>query len=223
MDQHGRGIHNMAIIWDDLHFNINKTRTHNCDINMLLSGRESGKSTTLVKFLLDEHEKNGSRAIWMLREVGQLNDEFYESFLGDDFNDRNFIMYKKRVYASDPKDKTKPIGQPVIYFFGLSTANKRIKQTKLSRIDHIVYDEFLIDHQMPNERYLELEPVILFKVLDTVQRRSTNYKTKLWMLGNPYSLINPYFNWLGVEATEVERRKNKFYKPFGKKIINLLF
>lgn len=211
----------MAIVWDDLHYNTNETRTHNCDVNILLSGREAGKSTAVLKMLLDNYEKNGSRFIWLLRQKSQLNKEFYDSFL-DDFDDRNFIMYRNRVHYVDPKTKImneKPLG----YFFGLSVANKEIKQTKLTDIDMIVYDEFLIDHTLPNERYLPNEAEVLFKVWETVQRRSRNYKTQLWMLGNPYSLINPYFKWMNIEPKEVERRRNKFYKPYGNRVLVYYF
>ena len=211
----------MAIVWDDIHYNVHETRTHDCDINVLLSGREAGKSTALVKYLLDEYEKRGSGFVWLLREVGQLNKEFYNSFLND-FEDRNFVIYRNRVHALDPKTKER-LPDPIGFFFGLSTANKRIKQTKLKNIDNVVYDEFLIDHTLPNEKYLENEAEVLFKVYDTLQRRSTNYKTKLWMLGNPYSLINPYFTWFKVEAKEVEARKNKFYKPYGKRLLVYYF
>src|SRR5690554_6869600 len=75
------GTVNMAIVWDDLHYNTNETRTHNCDVNILLSGREAGKSTAVLKMLLDNYEKNGSRFIWLLRQKSQLNKEFYDSFL----------------------------------------------------------------------------------------------------------------------------------------------
>lgn len=206
----------MAIEFDNLHFNPNYLRTHNCDINIIMSGREDGKSTGMLKMLLDEYEKNKSRAVWLLREVGQLNKEFYDSFL-DDFDDRQFKMFRNRVHYVDKEGVMEE--KPVIYFFGVSTGNKRIKQTKLTDIENIVYDEFLIDHTLPNERYLPNEAEVLFKILDTVQRRSKNYKTKLWMLGNPYSMINPYFPWLKIEAKEVERRLDKIYKPHGNRLL----
>ena len=211
------------MIWDDLHFSFKDVMHHNADIYCLLSGREAGKSTAAVKFLLDKHMKTKkSRAIWLLRQKSQLNKAFYRTFLND-FEDYPFVLKHNAVYYKE-NDKEIDLDEdiPVITFHAVSTGNKDIKQTKYKDVEDVVYDEFLIDHTLPNERYLQKEAEILFKIWDTIQRRAGR-KTKLWLLGNPYSMINPYFTWLRVEAKEVEKRLDKFYKPYGNRMLIYYF
>src|SRR5690606_4977233 len=89
------------------------------------------------------------------------------------------------------------------------------------KIKFVIYDECLIDHTLPNERYLPAEAEVLWKIYDTILRRSDRI-TQLWLLGNPYSLINPYFSFFGINHKEVEKRINKFYKPYINRGIKLL-
>ncbi len=206
------------MIWDDIHYNTNETRTHNCDVNYLLSGREAGKSTAVLRMIIEHYIKHKEGAIWLLRQKSQLNKQFFETFLND-FEDFPVIMFRKVVYMQDREDPTKPdLDREVISFFGLATANKDIKQTKPKDKRFMVYDEFLIDHTLPHERYLPREAEVLFKVWETVLRRS-NRRTQLWLLGNPYSLINPYFAYMKINPKEVEKRINKFYKPYPKVLV----
>jgi len=213
----------MAIQWDDKHFRVVDIGHHNADINILLSGREAGKSTALVYFLLNLYMKDKkSKFVWLLRQKSQLNKMFYQTFLND-FEDYPFVMAKNQVFYYDKKKMLHPNYDDPIGFFGaVSTGNKDFKQTKLKDVRNIVYDEFLIDHTLPNEKYLNKEAEVLFKIWDTIQRRAGR-KTRLWLLGNPYSMINPYFRWLGIESKEVEKRQDKIYKPFGNRILIYYF
>lgn len=213
----------MAIQWDDKHFRVVDIGHHNSDINILLSGREAGKSTALVYFLLNLYMKNKrSKFVWLLRQKSQLNKMFYQTFLND-FEDYPYVMSKNKVYYYDKKSMIHPdYDNPIGHFGAVSTGNKDFKQTKLKDVENIVYDEFLIDHTLPNERYLNKEAEILFKIWDTIQRRAGR-KTRLWLLGNPYSMINPYFRWLKIEPKQVEKRRDKIYKPYGNKVLVYYF
>ena len=95
-------------------------------------------------------------------------------------------------------------GKLFMRIMALSITLRKIKQTILHRCRCIEFDEFIINPRQ-NEKYLADE-TMKFKELYTTNKRDRldqNKPLKAYFLGNPYSLYNPYFVWLGISPAQL--------------------
>jgi len=65
---------------------------------------------------------------------------------------------------------------------------------------------------LPGTRYLKGEAEAFLTCYDTIARNN-DFKTKVYFLGNPYQISNPYFTFFNVNLEEVRKNKDKVYIP----------
>ena len=95
-----------------------------------------------------------------------------------------------------------------IRIIALSNPMQRIKSLRLDRIKYLIFDEFIINTRA-GEKYLTDETFIFKELYNTFKRFC--YDTpdkpeilKCYFLGNPYSMYNPYFVWIGVNTKDLK-------------------
>jgi hypothetical protein len=199
---------------DGKHWDSVKIDSYNKIWNFILSGRGPGKSSWILKKILDAHRKKESKTIWILRNESQFTDLYINEFLNHQDAD-DLIACQTGVFHKEltKGGKAKPdYTRPVAYFIAISTAVAKVKSIQVDNVDFIVFEEFIPNLRMPNQRYQRGEVEALLTVYDTIARNN-DYKTKVYMLGNPYQLANPYFLFFKIDPAQVKRNKNKIYVP----------
>lgn len=189
---------------DNFHYDITKIDSYNKSMNIILTGLASGKTTRVKKKIFDAFLKKGHKFLWVVRQVKDLDNEFLAEFMNE-FEGYNYFIDNKRLVADDIDGNRHVVG----YFVALSSANS-FKRLALPGIYYIVYDEFILDPYVANNRYVPGEMKNLLILWDKVGR-FTGFKTKLYLMGNPVEIANPLFSTLSIDPMEVRRNKNKIY------------
>lgn len=88
-----------------------------------------------------------------------------------------------------------------IRVIALSNPMSRIKSLMLRNLKYIIFDEFIGNTRL-GEKYLANEAFKFKELFNTFQRE--NPDVKCYFLGNPYSVFNPYFTWIGADLSEIK-------------------
>ena len=194
---------------DNLHFNFRTIDGYNKPINIVISAREAAKSTS---FNLDKNyfkwKKDGQTCLYLVRQSVEINDALITSIeenIINKFTDDNVkFQYSKAAFRDGIVD-IRIQGKLFMRILSLSIPLRRIKQSLLKNIGVIVFDEFIVNPRM-NEKYLKNESFKISEVYATYKRERLDQgqPLKMYFLGNPYSLHNPIFMWLGVDISKLK-------------------
>ena len=195
----------MMIFDDDIHYNSKRLDSFNKTFNFIISGRGSGKSTRILKKVLDAYKRDGSVTLWLMRNETQYTDFYVSSFLNHFEQYEGLFTKPSGVYDGDRNT-------PVVIFAAISTAMAKIKSIQVDKVKFIIFEEFIPNLRLPNQRYQKNEAETLLTVYDTIARNN-NYLTKVYWLGNPYQLNNPYFQFFKIDPKKVRENKGKIYIP----------
>lgn len=191
---------------DTDHYTLHKIDSYNKSINIILTGLASGKTTGVKYKLFENFINKGHKFLWVVRHVKDLNEEFLAEFMNE-FEGYNFYINKGRLCAKDGNGQEQTVG----YFVALSSANA-FKRLALPKIMYIVFDEFILDPYVAANRYIAGEMKNLLILWDKVGR-FTDFKTKMYLLGNPVEIANPMFSALQIDPMQVRKNFNKVYIP----------
>lgn len=181
----------MAKYWD-----IPRTRSHNCMFNFIHGIRGSGKTYGLLYDLVDRYSKKGNQFLYLRRteeelqklttqKSGRLFNHVQVEFPG------NSLWCEANVLHID--------NEVCGYAAALSTARK-MKSDALGRITDIMFDEFIIDDTVSQQRYLKDEVTAFLELCETIARPgSRDYEVTYWFLGNAIKSTNPYSDYFGLE------------------------
>lgn len=170
-------------------------KSRNALISIIAGPPSIGKTFCFKRDTVEEAIKSGRQVMWVRRTLIELmfaKSGFFDSIAP------SHPGYEFRVEGNAGQVKTDAgIWRTIVRFAALSTSYQ-MKGTEYPDVDTIVYDECFT---APGGHYLQDEPERLRRLWITVNRQRTGRdgraKTRLYLLGNPIELDNPYFlEWL---------------------------
>lgn len=168
---------------------------------MCVSNRTAGKTTYFLKLLLTRALKNDHEFMLVFRKLHDLSDlaattwesvaNFFPDYhITEKSHKRGLI---KSLWASKGADEPKRVAWGV----ALSTIETLKRNSHLFKnVNEMYMDEFILE----NDRYLDNELDDLMSLHTTVARgygQMVRY-VALYMCGNPYSMINPYYSYFKI-------------------------
>ena len=171
--------------------------------NIIFGERSNGKTYAVLKYALEEHEKNGSQ----LAIVRRFQDDFtgkrgatmFDAIAANGEITRitggkwsGVYYYGSRWFLcrfEDGKRVTDEI--PFAYGFAI-TAMEHDKSTSYPNIKIILFDEFI-----SRSGYITDEFVLFMNVISTIVRQRKD--VKIFMLGNTVNKYCPYFEEMGIK------------------------
>lgn len=190
---------------DNIHYSFRAINGYNKPINIVISPREPGKtSMAWMQLVYLPYKKTGKPWIYFVRQTNEITEalitsieDIFNKFTDDDVK----LEYAKSSMADGIVD-CKIKGKILFRIVSLSIQMRRIKLAVLANIGGVLMDEYIIDPNT-NEKYQKNEA---FKIKEayTTWRREADGVLKMYFLGNPYSLYNPLFMWLGVPVQKLK-------------------
>lgn len=167
------------------YYNYGPLLSHNAQINLVMGARGTGKSYGAKKLAMRRFIEKGEEFIYLRRYKTELKTR--DTFFNDIAHE--FPKHEFRVEGLTAQCRLKGDKEwaTMGYFCALSVA-QTFKSTPFPLVTTVIFDEFIIDkgvaHYLPNE---------VDKLLDfysTVDRYDD--RTKILMLSNSVSIMNPY-------------------------------
>lgn len=197
----------MATFRDNLHYNFRKIDGYNKPINIVISAREGAKSTS---FVLDKSylpwKKNGQITLYLVRNVVEITEALIQSIenIINKFTDDNVRFLFSKASMRDGIVDIKIKDKLFMRIIALNISVRRIKQSLTNNVGVIGFDEFIINPRQ-NEKYLKGEANKIAEIYTTYKREKADKEKplKMYFLGNPYSLYNPIFMWLGISPSKL--------------------
>ncbi len=178
-----------------IYYSLDKLKEKNSNFNILFGKRNNGKSYQLKKLVLKEYFESGNRFIYLRRTVNEIKKELVENYF-DDFDiyelsnhKYNCIVVKSNKFYfanNNPETNKIVLGEKFGYIWSLIHYNNYKSGVYLD-VNNIIFEEFMTD-----SLYLYDEPKKLDSIYSTVDRNRLT--TKLWLVGNAISRVNPYLN-----------------------------
>jgi hypothetical protein len=176
----------------------NKTLTHNCLFNFVLSNRGFGKTYWFKKWAIKDFIKNGNQFIYLrrykqeLKKISKFFDDIRQEFPDHklEVKGMNFLIDGQIAGGAHP----------------LSTAVIN-KSVPFPKVDKIGFDEFIIDkgtyHYLPDEVLAFLE---FYETIGRLREFTDGTVVKVFFLANAITFVNPYFMFFDLKM------------PYGKTI-----
>lgn len=169
------------------------------DYNLIMAGRDTGKSTAMTKYLIEEYKKYGRKFLRLFRKRGNsfnAADSWFDEYKqGGKFETGDDFTFDGENYYINGD------------FFGataiVSMAGTYRSKVYDPRIYHAVFDEYI---GVTMDEYVEEEVKKFLSILTTCFRHR---ERKVWLLGNNYnenSKYNPYHTYFGID---IDRDKLK--------------
>ena len=222
-DEGGVDIIIHMIARDNLHYSFRAIDGYNKAINVVISPREPGKTTSMwMDKIYLPWKKNHRPWIYLVRQAVEIDDALIESIFSTNMNkftdDDLHPIYKTSAFSNGIVDIFLPvtrkegddeITENLLFFriVALSVKMYRIKKAILRNVAGVFMDEFVINPKFA-ERYLPKEFERLQEAYST-WRREADGVLKMYFCGNPYSLFNPLF--VGLKVNIAKLRKGEFY------------
>ena len=222
-DEGGVDIIIHMIARDNLHYSFRAIDGYNKAINVVISPREPGKTTSMwMDKIYLPWKKNHRPWIYLVRQAVEIDDALIESIFSTNMNkftdDDLHPIYKTSAFSNGIVDIFLPvtrkegdgeITENLLFFriVALSVKMYRIKKAILRNIAGVFMDEFIINPEFA-ERYLPKEFERLQEAYST-WRRECDGVLKMYFCGNPYSLFNPLF--VGLKVNIAKLKRGEFY------------
>lgn len=178
-------------------YDINRLLTYNAKINLIVGGRNIGKTFSVRKHLIEDFLKNNKCFCNFSRYNTQkkaVSTGFFEKLQQEGyFLDYKFKQNKNECFISPNKKKEN--WERIGYFVALSSEPK-IKEQTFSNCYNLVFDEAIIDQKNKAfYRYINNEWVTLANCVSSVTRELPNQEktTRLFLMANAVDWNNPYF------------------------------
>ena len=181
-------------------FNVDRTLSHNCYINMITGNRGVGKTYNSLKRCIKNFLNKGEQFVYMRRYKSEMEGGKKEAIFNSLIADRVFPDHELTVKGWKMYCDGKEMG----FFIPLS-CSQSFKSVSYDLVTTIIFDEFIVDKA--HIRYLKDEMNVFFDVLETVFRMREN--VRVLMLSNAISIYNPYFVFYGVKNLDMSKEFNK--------------
>ena len=195
----------MAVPRDNIHFTFRTVDGYNLPFNAVISEREPGKSTAMVMDkLYKAWKENGETSILVRRRVVHITEAYINDLaeIINKFTDDNVVLQFSKGSLKDGIVDVKIDGKRFIRVVGLSVDITQLKSLVERNLRYMIFDEFICNPKF-GEKYLKDEATKFMEVYNTFRREAKNLK--VYFLGNPYSLYNPYFMFFGVDTSKLKR------------------
>lgn len=181
------------------YYNSNTLFSHNALVNLVMSGRGTGKSYEGKKIVIRNWIKDKSQSVYVRRTKVELDGmkSTYWNDISLEYPHLEFSVKGDIGYIND---------EEVVHFIPLSTSLNK-KSASYPLVKHIIFDEYIITHTSYT-RYLKNEVTLLFDLIETIGRSRDNIKVLL--LANSVSYVNPLFTFFNIEITDNKKRFHKF-------------
>ena len=193
---------------DNLHFDFREIDGYNKPFNVIISEREPGKTTMFwnAKVYRPWH-RNHKPWLYLVRNANEITNSLISDIEDtiNKFNDDITLIFSRGSLESGMCDLFIEVNGEKLLFTRILALNIKLRRIKLSKIRNIAgigMDEYIIDPKS-GEKYLENEAMKIKEVY-TTYRREADGVLKCYFLGNPYSLYNPLFVWLGVDTRRLK-------------------
>lgn len=203
--------HKKKVIKDKIHWTCMLMDSYDKIYNFCVSARGPAKTTVICWKIYKEYVHHHNHALILRRRPVDIT-EGYVMSIARTIN--KFLPVHKRISLYYNKGDLNK-GQADIYldekktqlFFriqALSLPSERAKSNMIPDVAIIWFDEFI-----PNEtrQYLGTEVTLFKDLYGTYSREFTKYEgrvTKCWFTGNPYTLFNPFFTYLGIPLADIK-------------------
>lgn len=184
-----------------IYYKSDNIKKENANINIIMGERSNGKSYNIKDTVIfDKYFENKSRTMLLRRFREEISSNFIEQYFSDfDIskitNDKyNSIFLDRKtniLFGKTTDDFKKKKGEKLGYCASLSI-EQNLAGSSFLDVNDIVFEEFI-----SRSLYLSNEPEKLMNLYCTVDRKRGS--TKLWLLGNTISKINPYITAWGLE------------------------
>lgn len=177
-----------------IHYNIDNIDKEDAIFNIIYGEKSNGKSYQVKhKKAIEHYLETGQRFILLRRWREDISNLWIEQYFADvdvaklTNNKYNCIsQYRKVLYFSKydfETGKTQRFDK-IGYVMSLST-EQHLSSASFLDVDNIIFEEF-----MERGRYIPEEPDRLMILYSTIDRKRGS--TKLYMVGNSISKVNPY-------------------------------
>lgn len=180
------------------------TEIYNTDsqYNILLSGRDIGKSFAVIKQILTENLEENKEIIYLRRWGVEIKPNMVEAYFADFQGERLLYLSKKkyslitawngRIYLGNLNELGMPTKEKILgRYMSLASAG-HYKSTQHPHVYSIIYEEFCDK----NDKYLPNEPDELQDFISTIAR---DRLVRVYLIGNKISRICPYFHQWGLQ------------------------
>lgn len=184
---------------ESLYYDLNKVKSYNKFINMIIGQRSIGKTYAVKREVISRYIKGKGKFVYM-RRTGTQIDDLKEPDGEDKFTKdiqkafpNHELGFKGNKFYCD--------GEVMGYAIPITKPGS-LRGSSYEDVTTIFFDEF-ISIGTPDDRYRPNEFEDFLNILDTIIRTRDN--AKVYMVANPYSLVNPYFTGWGLEVKAGER------------------
>lgn len=195
--------------FDKLHYSWRDIDGYDKNINIVISPRELGKTTTWWCQKAYPCWKRKEAIVYLVRNINEITDEMISSIFEQNIN--KFYEDEKPIYKANFKDGVVDIFLEdketkerfrAIRIIALSCKLRKLKQTTIPNLRYMFIDEYIINPNV-NESYLKDEAFKIKELFSTLKRGAINERLKFYVAGNPYSLFNPLFIDLNVDVSKL--------------------
>ena len=193
---------------DKIHYSWRSIDGYNKAINIAISPREPGKTTSYWIEKGVSAWKRKECIVYCVRYGNEISDYLITSI----FDNINKFMKAplKPIYKADFSDGVVDIYLEenkekflAVRIIALNCKLRKLKQMFVQNLSSMFIDEYIINPET-QESYLKSEAMKI-KELYTTLKRGAPRGLKLYVAGNPYSMFNPLFLDLEVDVSRLKR------------------
>ena len=166
-----------------------------------MGGRNIGKSYAVKHDVIENCYKNGTEFVYLRRwdedikttnVVQYFDDLDVEKITGGTYKD--IYVYQSRIYLTNIDENGKCGFKHLIGYAHSLNQSERYKSQIFSRVETMIYEEFIT-----NKQYLKNEPDELLEYISTIFRTKEGV---VYLIGNTISKLCPYFNEWKLERVD---------------------
>lgn len=183
------------------YYDMSNLIAENANYNILYGKRGNGKSYQIKKKVLEDFFNHGWTFVYLRRTVNEIKKELVETYFEDfdisEWSDGKYntiVVKSNKFYLANVTGDFKIIlGEKIGYIWSL-IHDRNYKSGSYLDVHNIIFEEFMTD-----ALYLRNEPKKLDSIYSTVDRQRNT--TKMWLIGNAISRVNPYVNGWKIRET----------------------
>ena len=204
---------------DKYYWDIDRTLTYSDALFFVITGtRGCGKSYGAKKRAIKNFITKGEQFGYIRRTKDDLKDSAKEFFkdVSREYPDYEFKVDGNKFYCrlavDEENNKAKSWTEDDVagYGFNLTTGSNK-KSIPYPKVTMLIYDEFMLDDQSSQQRYMKNETRALLNLYETVARPGSDHpRVQLFMLANNTSINNPYFLLWDLKIPDKPDKNGKF-------------
>ena len=192
------------MIDDGLHYSTNKIDGYNRQKNFIVSPRDDGKTTAVIKKPWKSFKEEKRPSLVFRRQNADITDDYLDSLIGvtEKIEGKSINAFHLKSDGKKCVVDIKIDGKVYLRVIALQAPLGRLKSAFFANVAYIIFDEFIINTRL-GEKYLTKESFKFKEIWDTYSRETKNLKA--YFMGNPYSFYNPYFADLGIDSSALRK------------------